>query len=78
MHSEMSFHSRQRNDHFIHAVPEFEVHQSFNGDAWIEWLGIASSPHFDSYLHSSKLFYLNLSSQDSLSLNFSLDGNRFT
>jgi len=51
---------------------------SLNGYAWIQWLGIASSPYSDSYLHTLKLSFLNVSFQDSLSSNFTLDGNQFS
>jgi len=66
MHSETSSHSRQRNDDWMHTVPEIEVHRKLKGYAWNQWLGIASSPYSDSYLHSSKLSRLNVRFQDSL------------
>jgi hypothetical protein len=29
----------------MYTVPEIELHQSLNGHAWIQWLGIASMPY---------------------------------
>jgi len=77
---ETSSHSRERNDDcmHMHTVPEIEVHQSLNGYAWIQWLGIAILPYSDIELHSSKLSILNVSFQDFLSSNFTLDGTRCT
>jgi len=47
-----------------------EVHQSWNGYAWIQWLRIAGSPYSDSLLHSLQLSSHNSSFEDSLSQRF--------
>jgi len=80
MNTEISSHNGQRNDHCMHTVLEIEVHWSLHGYAWIECLGIASSPYSpysESELHSSMLYSVNVSFQDFLSSNFTLDGNWF-
>jgi hypothetical protein len=47
MHSETSPYSGQKYNDRMHmyTVPEIELHQSLNGHAWIQWLGIASMPY---------------------------------
>jgi len=50
------------------------LQRCLNGYALIQWLVISGSPYSDSWLHSSKLSFLNCSFQDSLTSNISLAG----
>ena len=71
----MSSDNGQVNDDGMHTVQEIDVHQCLIGYAWIQWLAIASSPYSDSYFHSSKLSCLDVRFHDSVTSNFTLDGN---